>query len=78
MATAFQQLSISEAYGLGEGVEVVFLTTNLLRDDTATSYLVTRPEQRKVVEYAFTVSRNSLNIARHTVALRGSPGIGKS
>lgn len=55
----------------------MFPKTNLLGDPTSTTYLVTRVEQRAVVEHAIKLSRNYLDAVRHTVALRGSPGIGK-
>ena len=77
-AAAFRQAATAKSLPLGEEVEVIPLSTSLLDDYTATSYLVSRAEQRGVVEYAFKASRNSLRNARHTVAVRGSPGIGKS
>lgn len=75
---AMHDLATAEFLKCKEGVEVLFLKTNLLRDPTSTPYLVTRVEQRAVVEHAIKLSRDSLDTVRHTVALRGSPGIGKS
>ena len=62
---------------------------NLLHDRLAALRLVTREEQRAVVKKAFEISRKCLdtespranrgkNAKQYIVALRGSPGIGKS
>lgn len=63
---------------MAEEIEVVPLNSKLLGDDNASSHLVTRREQRDVVDYAFKVSREKLSKRRLIVAVRGSPGIGKS
>ena len=46
---AMLDLATAEVQQCKEGVEVLFLKTNLLRDPTSTAYLVTRVEQRAVV-----------------------------
>lgn len=53
------------------------LKARIFGDASASPHLVTREEQRKVVDYAFKKSRDYLTKRRFTVAVRGSPGIGK-
>jgi hypothetical protein len=74
----FRQLANTEPRALGEDVEVIPLQNYIFVDTNASPHLVTRVEQRKVVDYAFKVSRDNLSKRRVTIAVRGSPGIGKS
>ena len=77
----FRELQTRESLGVGEGVEVIPLNHDILEGDStsfATHHLVTRLEQRKVIDYAVEQSRMNLDKRNYVVALRGSPGIGKS
>ena len=78
LTAAFEELATAESFALAEGIEVIPLNSNLLGDDNVSSHLVTRSEQRAVVDYAFKVSRENLSKYSVTISVRGSPGIGKS
>jgi pantothenate kinase len=78
LTEAFVELATKAAICLKEDVEVIPLSEKLLPDENASSHLVTRREQRDVVAYALRASRENLGKRRFIVAIRGSPGIGKS
>ena len=79
---AFRELQTQKTVSLaGGGVEVIPLTHRILDGESAslsTNHLVTRPEQRKMIDYAFEQSRMNLSKQKYVIAVRGSPGIGKS
>ena len=75
---ALQELATAESMEIDEGIEVIPLNSKLLGDNNASSHLVTRREQRDVVDFAFKVSRENLSKYSVTISVRGSPGIGKS
>ena len=78
LTAKFKGLATAEPQALSEGIEVIPLKSNFLDDSNASPHLVTRKEQRDVVDYAFKVSRENLSKRGVTVSVRGSPGIGKS
>lgn len=79
LTAAFRELQTKEAIDLGEGVQVIPSNWNFLQDQSgASSHLVTRQEQRNVIDYAFMKSRENLSMQEFFLAIRGSPGIGKS
>lgn len=78
LTEAFHNLATAVALNLGEDVQVIPLKKKILSNRIASPHLVTRVEQRNVVDYAFKMSRARLSKQRLTIALRGSPGIGKS
>ena len=51
LTESFVELATKDAIPLKEGVEVIPLSSKLLGDPNASSHLVTRREQRDVVEY---------------------------
>ena len=93
MAAAVNQFERFVAERREQGIEIANLPQKLSLvneiDPTATPRLVTRPEQRRVVKLAYDKSREILgsestagtegrNLKRVVLAVRGSPGIGKS
>ena len=75
---AYRTFADTQPQAAGKGVEVTQMSQSLLDDDTASPHVVTRKEQRDVVECAFQKSRRLLHDATVTITVRGSPGIGKS
>lgn len=65
-----------------QGVEVIGIpssTFTVPQSSAPSKNIVSRPEQREVIQFAFNLSREeNLRTAGVCIALRGSPGIGKS
>lgn len=82
MQKALNELSTTPSIDIGEQVQLTILNTKILEDSDASSHLVTRKEQRDVhvTDVAFKISRAKENFSKENfvVAIRGSPGIGKS
>jgi pantothenate kinase len=78
LSNSFHELSSNNPVKEMENVEIIPMNRNLLNDSSASSHLITRQEQRAVINWAFKVSRENLSERRFIAAIRGSPGIGKS
>jgi hypothetical protein len=64
-----------------EGIKVIGIPMSVTiapHSSTASKNIVSRPEQREVILCAFDLSRKNLSKAGVCIAVRGSPGIGKS
>lgn len=76
--TSLNQLRTAESVPLKDGIELIPFMGDLLKDKDASRHIVCRDEQRKVINYAFDESRRHPEKRNFVVAVRGSPGIGKS
>ena len=74
LTTAYRDFVLTEPRDAGKGVErSISCRKKLLDDDTSSPHVVTRREQRKVVEFAFKKSRELLKKASLFITVRGSP-----
>ena len=64
-----------------QGIEVIGIPSSTLtvpQSAAPSKNIVSRPEQREVIRFAYNISRQNIKTAGVCIALRGSPGIGKS